>query len=212
MQVLGNHVRQLESLIVVIRHLRFFKSEFIGMRKNEGFSLIETVMALVVLLVGILATMQAITFGVLSMQESEKRSLAKEVARSTMETIFSIRDLQAFDPQTGEPYNWNAIQVGNGSNGGIFLADWRTIRENPGDDGIFGTADDACAGTSTCTVGTYTNSSPVVNGLERKVEISDITENGVVRKRLITVRVRYFVGQLLRTEVESTIVANLPVS
>lgn len=184
------------------------------MRKNDssGFSLIETTIALVVLLVGILATLTAVSFGVLSMQESEKRSLAKEVARSTMETIFSIRDLQAFDPQTGEPYNWNSIKVNNGSNGGIFLSGWRPIRENPGDDGIFGTPDDACPASSSCTVGTYTNNSPIVNGLDRQIEIFDITENNVVRKRRITVRVRYPIGQLTREVVESTIVANLPVN
>lgn len=180
-------------------------------KTENGFSLIETIMALVVLLIGILATMQALSFGMLSMQESEKRSYAKEVARSTMETIFSIRDLQAFDPQTGQPYNWNAIQVSNGSNGGVFLAGWTPIRENPGNDGIFGTADDACAAGNNCTVGAYTNTSPVVGGFQRQVEVFDIVEFGVAKKRRITVTVRYFVGQLQRTEVESTIVANLPV-
>jgi prepilin-type N-terminal cleavage/methylation domain-containing protein len=162
-------------------------------KKKRGFSLIETVIALVVLLIGILATLTAISYGVLSMQESEKRVVAKEVARSTMETIFSIRDLQAFDPQNGETYNWNALQIGSGSNGGILLDGWNPIRENPGDDGIFGTADDACAAANPCVVGTYTNNSAVVSGLERKIEVYDITENGVVRKRRITVRVFGFV-------------------
>lgn len=180
--------------------------------KNEvGFSLIETIVAMVVLLIGILGTLTAISFGVLYMQDSEKRVMAKEVARSTMETIFSIRDLQAFDPQTGEPYDWNAIRIKVGTNGGIFLDDWKPIRENPGDDGIFGTSDDACAVGNPCVVGTYTNTSAVVSGYERKIEIADIVENNVVRKRRITVRVRYYVGQLLREEVETTIVANLPV-
>jgi Tfp pilus assembly protein PilV len=174
-----------------------------------GFSLIETVIAMVVLLIGILATMTAISYGVLSMQESEKRALAKESARSTMETIFSIRDLQAFDPQIGETYNWNTLQIRNGTNGGIFLDGWNPIRENPGDDGIFGTADDACQSANPCVVNSYTNNSAVVPGLERKIEIYDIVENNVVRKRRVTVRIRYYVGQMQREEVESTIVANL---
>jgi Tfp pilus assembly protein PilV len=182
------------------------------LKKEEGFSLVETIIALVVLLVGILSSIQAISFGMLYTQEMEKRGMAKEIARSTMETIFSIRDLQAFDPQVGEIYNWNTIQVSNGTNGGIFLDGWKPIRENPGDDGIFGTADDACAANISCVVGGYTNSSPVVQGYERKIEIFDITENGVVRKRRIDVRVRYFVGRLLKESVESTIVANLPVN
>jgi len=180
-------------------------------KKESGFSLIEVIISLVVLMVGILATMSAISFSIFSMQESEKRSLAKEFARSTMETIFAIRDLQAFDPQTGQPYNWNAIQISNGSNGGVFMDGWKPIRENPGNDGIFGTADDACNAPNPCTVGTYTNSSAIVNGLERKLEVVDIVENNTVRKRQITVRIRYFVGQLQREEVQSTIVANLPI-
>ncbi len=181
-------------------------------KKEKGFSLIETMVALVILLVGILATLQGLSFGMLYVQEMEKRGFAKEIARSTMETIFSIRDLQAFDPQVGETYNWNAIQVLSGTNGGIFLSGWNPVRENPGDDGIFGTADDACAANAQCVVGTYTNTSPIVKGYERKIEIFDITENGVVRKRRIDVRVRYFVGSLLKESVESTIVANLPVN
>ena len=193
--------------------LRNLKINFMHGNKHEsGFSLIETIVALVVLLVGILSTMGAISYGVLYMQEAEKRTQAKEVARSTMETIFSIRDLQAFDPQTGEPYNWNTIQTLNGSNGGVFLAGWTPVRENPGDDGIFGTADDACAGTGSCTVGTYTNTSAIVKGVQRKIDITDLVENNTVRKRLIKVRVSYYVGQLQREEAESTIVANLPVN
>jgi len=191
----------------------FGNNNFMKQKQHEkGFSLIETMIALVILLVGILSTLQAISFGMLYVQEIEKRGFAKEVARSTMETIFSIRDLQAFDPQNGAVYNWNTVQVQSGSNGGVFLEGWKPVRENPGSDGIFGTADDVCAANISCVVGGTTNSSPVVNGYERKIETFDIVENGVVRKRRIDVKVRYFVGRLRKELVESTIVANLPVN
>lgn len=180
--------------------------------KNEaGFSLIETIIALVILLVGVLGAMQAVTFGVISMHESEKRVYAKQVIRSTVETVFSYRDMVAFDPQRGLTYNWDSIQTQNVSSAGMFLAGWQPIRENPGNDGIFGTGDDACAAGSACTVGGYTNTSPVVQGYERQIEVVDLPENGIVRKRRVTVRVRYWVGNLPREEVQSTIVANLPI-
>lgn len=183
------------------------------LKKESGFSLIETVIALVILMVGILGTISALSFSIFSVQDSEKRSMSKEIARSTMETIFSTRDLLAFDDAAGgATYNWASIQVLNGANGGIFLDGWKPVRESPGEDGIFGTADDACAAGTSCVVNGTTNSSAVVSGYERKIEIFDITENGVTRKRRITVRVRYFVGSLLREETESTIMANLPVS
>jgi type II secretory pathway pseudopilin PulG len=180
--------------------------------KELGFSLIETMIALVVMLIGILGAMAAISYGVMSMQESEKRSLSKEYARSTMETIFSMRDLAAFDTlDASATYSFNAMQIKNGSNGGVFLDGWNPIRESPGADGIFGTDDDACFAGGTCVVGTTINSSKVISGFERKIEVYDIPENGVVKKRRITVRIRFNVGRLQREETESTIVADLPV-
>lgn len=180
--------------------------------KSSGFSLVETIIALVVLLVGILAAMSAISFGIMSVRESEKRTLSKEYARSTMETIFSMRDLAAFDTlNAAQTYHWEAMQIKVGSNGGVFIDGWNPIRENPGADGLYGTADDVCQTGTVCVVGGKTNNSAEVIGFERKIEIFDIAENGIVRKRRITVRIRYAVGLLQREETESTIVANLPV-
>lgn len=180
--------------------------------KESGFSLIETIIAMIILTVGILATISAISFSLLYIQESEKITFAKEYARSTMETIFSIRDLELFDDNVADgTYNWNTIVVKTDTNSGIFLKDWNPIRENPGADGIFGTADDACSATAACVVGGVTNNSPVVEGYQRKIEVTDISENGIVRKRYIVVRVRYVSGQQQREVTESTILANLPV-
>lgn len=181
--------------------------------QENGFSLVETIIALVILTVGILATVSAITYSIFIVQESEKVTFAKEHARSTMETIFSVRDLQLFDPQgTTGIYNWETVVTKTTTNSGIFLDGWTPIRESPGADGIFGTDDDACAATAPCTVGTYTNNSAVVKGYERKIEISDINQNGVVRKRHIVVRVRYFVGSNQREVTEKSIFVNLPVN
>ncbi|HNQ14199.1 MAG TPA: prepilin-type N-terminal cleavage/methylation domain-containing protein [Pyrinomonadaceae bacterium] len=180
---------------------------------EQGFSLIETIIALVILLIGIMATLSAMTYAVFSVQESEKRTVSKEVVRSTMETVFSVRDLLAFDAgDSGGTYNWNALQNSIGNNGGVFMTEWRPVRQSPGDDGIFGTADDACDAIASCVVNGTTNSSPVVPGIERKILVTDIVENGAVRKRHIEVKVRYFVGRIAREETQSTIIAKLPVS
>lgn len=179
-------------------------------KKQDGFSLVEAIIAMVILLIGILATISALSFSIFSIQDSEQRSVSKEITRSTLETVFSMRDLLAFNQQAGgTAYNWDSIKVKSGSNGGIFLDGWTPIRDSPGTDGIFGTADDACSGAGSCVVGSTTNNSAVLPGYERKIEIEDIVQNGVVRKRLITVRVRYIIGQLQREESKSTIIANL---
>jgi prepilin-type N-terminal cleavage/methylation domain-containing protein len=186
-------------------------TEMIQNKTQNGFSLIEVMMAMVIMLVGILGALEAITSSVLSMQGSEKRTISKEVVRSSMETIFSIRDLLAFDSQVGgTQYSWPALQ--SASNGGMFLDGWTPIRQTPGVDGVFGTGDDACPAGNACVVNGITNNSPVLAGYQRKVDVQDIIENGVVRKRLFTIRVRYFVGGLQRELSQSTIIANLPLN
>lgn len=180
-------------------------------KKETGFSLVETIIALLILLIGVMSALSALSFAILSEQDSEKRSQAKQIARSSMETIFSIRDLLSFDTADGtSDFNWETIQIKTSTNKGIFVDGWNPIREEPGADGIFGTADDICS-SNPCVVGSTTNNSAIVKNYERKIEIYDIVENGDVKKRRITVRVRYFVGTLQREEAESTILANLPV-
>jgi Tfp pilus assembly protein PilV len=179
--------------------------------KESGFSLIETIFALLILMIGILATISALSFSIFYVQESEKNTYAREYARSALETIFSIRDLQLFDAEGNNvTYNWDTLVVKNTTNSGIFTDDWTPIRESPGKDGIYGTADDTCAETENCVVGGATNSSAVVNGYQRKIEITDIVKNGTVRERYIVIRVRYMVGLNQREISESTIIANLP--
>lgn len=175
--------------------------------KEGGFSLIETIIALMIMLIGILATLSALSFSLSYVQEAEKNTFAREYARSALETIFSIRDLQLFDSEGNTTtYDWDTLVVKSNTNSGIFLSDWTPIRENPGTDGIYGTSDDACSGTGSC----GTNNSAIISGFERKIEITDITKNGVVRERYFVVRVRYMVGRNQREVVESTIIANLP--
>lgn len=180
-------------------------------KKELGFSLVETIIALLILMIGVLSALSALSFSILSVQDSEKRSQAKEIARSSMETIFSLRDLLSFDTADGtSDFNWETIQIKTLTNKGIFIEDWNPVREDPGADGIFGTADDTCTN-NPCVVGGKTNNSQINKNYQRRIEIYDITENGDVKKRRITVRVRYFVGTLQREESESTIIANLPV-
>jgi len=95
---------------------------------------------------------------------------------------------------------------------GIFKPGWNPIRKDSGRDGIHGTADDACAYGGSCQVGGYTNSSEVNIHFGRKIEITDIAEPGFteVRKRRIEVKIRFYVGQILREETLATLIADLP--
>ncbi len=177
-------------------------------KNQEGFTYIEVMIAIVILTVGILAQLSALSLSMLRASETEQRNVARQLASSTVESIFAARDLGNANGIS----NWNAVNMNNVHAEGIFLPDWTPIREDAGEDGIRGTADDACAYNINCTVGTYTNNSDVVNGFDRKIEITDIIEPGVpeVRKRRIDVKIRYFVGRIAREETLSTLIADLP--
>lgn len=172
-------------------------------KKEAGFSYIETIVAMVILTVGLLATLSAMTYSMLYAQVAGKKTMAKEIAGSMVENIFAIRDIQS---QGGLAMSgWDAIQIKTQTNDGIFIDGWFPVRDGAGTDGIYGTADDSCAEGGTCTTAN------VVAGYERKINIDDITESGVVRKKRITVTVRYrSVGGGYLQESISTIIANLP--
>ncbi len=176
--------------------------------QQSGFTYLEVMIAIVILTVGIMAQLSALSFSMIRARESEERNVARQYAASTIESIFAARDLGNANGIS----NWSALNLTTAHANGIFLPGWRPIREDSGIDGIHGTADDACNATTNCVVGSYTNSSPTLPGFAREIVITDITEPGypTARKRRIEVKIQYFVGQLAREEVLATIVADLP--
>lgn len=184
-------------------------------QNQAGFSYIEVMIALVILLVGVLGLTSALSANLIRSYESEKRIIAKQTALSTIESMISARDIQ----RAGAISGWETIgNVGtnpvNGVNQGIFLTGFTPIREDLGWDGVAGTADDACSGTGNCTVNGKTNSSKIVSGFQRRIVITDIEDpdrpspRNAIARRGIEVTIRYTVNQITRDEVMSTIITN----
>ncbi len=183
---------------------------------EKGFSYIEIMIALVILMVGVLQMASALSANLVRSYETEKRIVAKQIALSTIESIISARDIA----RTGAVAGWDSIgNVGtnpvNGTFQGVFLNDWCPIREDLGWDGVAGTADDACPDGSICDVsGHPPNTSAVVDGFERQIIITDIadaerpTPPNPISRRRIDVKIRYFYNTLAREEIISTIITN----
>lgn len=181
---------------------------------ESGFSYIDVMVAIMILMVGILGALAAITSSVVRSRESQQTAIAKEMANSTLESIFVCRDMAR--PRSLEAWHQVGLIGTNPVNGvpqGLFRGGWTPIRRDVGKDGIYGTVDDACDGTGTCPNydGTF-NSSEVLQGLERRIEITDLqTPNrpeaiwGIMRRR-IDVTVRYTVAGGTREEKVSTII------
>jgi type II secretory pathway pseudopilin PulG len=174
------------------------------MKKNEaGFSYIDVLIAITILLVGVLALAGAIAGSVIRSRQQEQQLLAKQYATSTLESVISARDLNAF--QLG----WDSIgNVGsnpvNGVNRGVFLSGEQPLYPQSGPDQVVGTGDDT---------GTQ------VPGMTRQITISDICDTtrpsancatpGVwpVMMRQVTVTIYYQAERMKRSESISTILA-----
>ena len=184
---------------------------------ERGFSYIDVMIALVILMVGILASAAALTANLVRSFETEKQIIAKQLALSTIESIFSARDIA----KPGAIEGWQSIgNVGtnpdpDGVPQGAFLTEFRPIRTDMGWDGVAGTADDACSGSGPCSVaGHPDNNSPILQGFERRIVITDLQDSErptpphPISRRRIDITIRYYVNSLRREQTVSTIIAN----
>lgn len=183
-------------------------------KKQSGFSYIDVMIAIVIMMVGILAMVGALSANLIRGMESERRTMAKQLALSTIESIVSAKEIQ----REGVVEGWDSLRnvlltPPPGEPNGIFVTGFNPVREDVGWDGVAGTVDDACAGSGPCVVpGRPNNTSPLVYGFQREIVITDVIDperptppNPITRRR-IDVTIRYFVNQATRTEVTSTII------
>jgi prepilin-type N-terminal cleavage/methylation domain-containing protein len=104
--------------------------------RQRGFTLIEVVMATFILTVGLVSFAGLFGASIGTMFFAQENLISKQIARETMESIFTARNTQqiTFD------------QIRNVLSGGIFQDGFQPPRL-PGADGLAGTADDGAIST-----------------------------------------------------------------
>ena len=102
-----------------------------SIRKQEGFTLLESMMAMVILSLGVLSMASFFTQGLRSSNRVQIQYIAEQKAQEAMETIYTARDTQTV------PF----AQIANVSKGGVFKDGPQPLWA-PGPDGLVGTADD----------------------------------------------------------------------
>lgn len=168
-------------------------------RRQSGFTLIEAIIAILIVSIGILALIAAYTQGFIFATASQYDYIAEKKAQEAIETLFTARDTKLI--------NWQAIcNVGGncgGGGGGVFLAGPRRLLD-PGPDGLVGTADDDPNKPDKVVVGpgpdgilgTADDDVIILGMMTRTIAIADIPGNPNLRQ--ITVTINYRVGQFNR--------------
>jgi prepilin-type N-terminal cleavage/methylation domain-containing protein len=188
-----------------------------GAPDQRGFSLIEVVVAMSILVVGLLGLAQVFYLGMVNASTSSANLIAREKAREAIESVHTARDTRtiawtavrnvnapactAIAASGGQPA---VAFVGNG--GGVFLNGEQQLRL-PGADGLVNTADDAAAGPEELpgangrfdagpplAVPTVANDDLALSEFWREIAICDINPD----LRQIQVTVRYRVGANVR--------------
>jgi prepilin-type N-terminal cleavage/methylation domain-containing protein len=163
---------------------------------SRGFSLIEVMVAMIVLTVGMVAMLGVFATAIASTRTSQVDMLAKQIASEAIENIFTARNTTNVQ--------WLQIQnVGAGTSpDGIFLKGFQPVHQ-AGPDGIIGTADDQLAPNQSLTlpgpdgiVGTADDQVVPLTNYQRKIDIVAVTDTGgnvLGNLRQITITVQYYV-------------------
>jgi type II secretory pathway pseudopilin PulG len=101
-----------------------------GRSGQHGFSLVEVLFAVVILMVGLLAMVGVFGMAVATTQSVQEDQIAKQKAQELLENIFTARDTQQI----------TFAQIAN-TPGGIFVQGFNNLLDT-GPDGLAGTGDD----------------------------------------------------------------------
>ncbi len=172
---------------------------------EEGFSYIHLMIAVAILMVGILALVAAMTGAIASTTRIENQLTAKQHATSSLEAIFTARDVNR-----DNLFGWDRIGNTGDPNipNGIFLTGLQPIWPTAGDDGIIGTADDDDHTNGPDGIaGTADDVQPEL-GFQRQITITNIGNAPPYTMRRIDVTVTFWLGALQEQQTVSTFVAN----
>ena len=146
---------------------------------ESGFSLVETLVSILILTVGVLGLSQAFINGVQKSSSSPYEVLATQKASEAVESVFAARD--------SHTVTW--AQMKNVADGGVFL-NVATDMKVAGADGILNTADDGAVESFVLPgmdglVGTADDKTLTLAGFTRKIVIVELS--GFLREITVTI-------------------------
>jgi prepilin-type N-terminal cleavage/methylation domain-containing protein len=141
---------------------------------ESGFTLLEMVVAMVVMMISLLSLAQVLGYSLSVSNRGRGITNAKLLVVSVLEQMENLRNTgQLTYAQIANP--GKVDNDGGTFNFAGFPTGWRPVSREPGTDGIYGTSDDP------------TQASQVYTGFERKIEIQSLGDDNL-RKIVVTLR------------------------
>lgn len=164
-----------------------------GFSDNEqGFSLLEVIVAIVILTIALMATAASLTYALEFGTTSRNVGSAKLLITSTMEEIESLRNTRRLDfKQISNAGSVDNIDSRNTFNG--FSVGFKAVGLNPGPDGVNGTDDDLTdAGPDTIlgNADDFVNPDLARSGYMRQISISPMPTDATIKK--IEIKIKFF--------------------
>jgi len=168
---------------------------------QSGFTMIETMIAIVIMSIGIVTVLAAFGTAVAATQNAQENLIARQKALEAMESIYTSRNTQQI----------TFAQIANISSGGIFT-DGPTQLLSAGPDGLINTDDDVpfpatgvCPAGPECitlpgpdgTLGTPDDTAMSLANFSRQIQIGTVLQtDGTINPNLkqVTVTVSYLSG------------------
>ncbi len=164
-------------------------------QSESGISLVETIIAMVVLTVGAIGMAGMFIQGMKSTGSSPTELVATQKAAEAIESVFSARDSHTI--------SWQKLR---NADIGVFVKTPQSMMV-AGPDGILGTGDDGKVGTETGVletvifpgpdqkIGTADDKKQTLTGFTREIKITDVRDD----LRLITVIIKYPAGATMQS-------------
>jgi type II secretory pathway pseudopilin PulG len=165
---------------------KFSENNFV--KKQDGFSLIEAVVAIFIMTVGLIGTAAALGYAIHYGTISRNVTSAKSIIVAQIEEIETLRNSRRLDfkqiANVGGVDNTDTPAVFSG-----FSTGFKELSLNPGPDGVTGTDDDLRDAGADGTYGTaddFDNPALVRSGFTRQITITNLSDS--MKKIEITVR------------------------
>lgn len=181
-----------QMLMSMLNKPKFQSITKLPSNNEKGFSLMEMIVALLILTIALIGAAAALTYALEFGTTSRNVGNAKLIISSTMEEVESLRNTRRLDfKQIANVPDVDNIDSKNTFNG--FSVGFKAVGLNPGPDGVNGTDDDLTDAGVDAVLGTaddFINPDLSRSGYMRQITITPLPTDPTIKK--VEIKIKYF--------------------